>query len=283
MIELHGLTKRYGGTTVLHDVDLEVPEGSSVALWGHNGAGKTTIVKALLGLIRFEGMATIDGHDCTTDGVAVRSLVGHVPQELSFHEHLTVAETLAFSGALRGVQPERLEEITDLVHLTDEHSKPTGALSGGMRQRLAIAIALLADPPVLLLDEPTSNLDARSREQMVGLLQDLRSRSTILLTTHHAGEVGLLADEVVYLEGGRVRFSCPPSELDRRVGVPSRLHLTLSPDGIEPALGALADRGIAARRNGTGVIVEAHGEGRGLALGAVIGAGIPVKDVEVWR
>ncbi|UCG40153.1 MAG: ABC transporter ATP-binding protein [Acidimicrobiia bacterium] len=283
MIRLQGLTKYYGANAALRDVDLDVAEGTSVALWGHNGAGKTTVIRALLGLVRYEGTATVDGHDCTSDGVSVRSLIGHVPQELTFHEHLTVAETVDFSRSLRQVDATRAMEVLEVVGLHEELKKPTGALSGGMRQRLAIALALLADPPVLLLDEPTSNLDAHAREQMVHLLQSLRERCTLLLTTHHAGEVGLLADEVVYLEDGEVRFTCAPSELDARVGVPSRLHLTLDTAFVDPALAALTSSGIAARRNGTGVIVEAHGAARGRALSVVIGAGIDIDDVEVWR
>ena len=283
MIRLEGLTKYYGSRPALRDIHLEVLEGTSVALWGHNGAGKTTVIRALLGLIRYEGTATVGGHDCTSDGVSVRSLVGHVPQELTFHEHLTVAETVEFSRSLRQVDAARAREILEVVGLHDELGKPTGALSGGMRQRLAIGLALLADPPVLLLDEPTSNLDARAREQMVHLLQSLRGRCTLLLTTHHPGEVGLLADEVVYLEDGEMRFTCAPSELDARVGVESRMHLTLGKAVVDSALEALAASGIAARRNGTGVIVEADGGARGRALGVVIGAGIDIDDVEVWR
>jgi ABC-type multidrug transport system ATPase subunit len=201
--------------------------------------------------------------------VAARSLIGHVPQELTFHEHLTVAEIVDFSRSLRGIEATRAMEALELVGLDGELDKQTGALSGGMRQRLAIAIALLPDPPVLLLDEPTSNLDAHAREQMVHLLQSLRERCTMLLTTHHAGEVGLLADDVVYLEEGEVKFTCAPSELDA--------------PHIAAALDVLAASGIAARRNGTGVIVEADGPDRGRALGAVIGAGIDIEDVEVWR
>lgn len=283
MITLKGLTKRYGTQTVLRDIDLDIPSGASVALWGHNGAGKTTIIRALLGLIRYEGTATVGGYDCTTDGIDARSLIGHVPQELTFHEHLTVAEIVDFSRSLRGVDESRALEALTLVGLEGELAKLVGALSGGMRQRLAIAIALLSKPPVLLLDEPTSNLDARAREQMVHLLQSLRQECTMLLTTHHAGEVGLLADEVVYLEEGEVRFSCTPSELDQRVGVASRLHLTLGAQRIDAALEALDGSGITARRNGTGVIVEADGSDRGRALHAVIAAGIEVEDVEVWR
>lgn len=284
MITATSLTKRYGRQLALDDVSIEIPEGDAVALWGHNGAGKTTVVRAILGLIHYEGAVNVGGHDAAADGVAARRLIGHVPQELSFHDELTVAETMEFSCALKGVGAARAHDVLGQVGLDRELGKRVGALSGGMKQRLAIGLALLANPPILLLDEPTSNLDAATREQMVHVLQDLKSeRRTLVLTSHNLGEVGLLADRVITLEHGKVVLECTPGELDVKLGISTWLHVTLEPSMIAPAIETILGIGMNARGNGTGILVEALAQEKGRALAALARAGIEVHDFEVWR
>ena len=284
MISITHLTKQYGEQLALDDVSIEIPSGDAVALWGHNGAGKTTIVRSILGLIHFQGEITVDGHDAATDGIAARHLIGHVPQELSFHDELTVAETMEFSCAIKGVDTSRAKEVLAQVGLDNELGKRVGALSGGMKQRLAIGLALLANPPILLLDEPTSNLDAATREQMVHVLQDLKSeKRTLVLTSHNLGEVGLLADRVITLEHGKVVLECSPGELDVRLGISTWLHVTLEPSMIAPAIETILGIGMKARSNGTGILVEALAQEKGRALAALSRAGIEVQDFEVWR
>lgn len=284
MISISQLSKRYGTQLVLDEVSLEIAPGDAVALWGHNGAGKTTIVRSILGLIHYDGTITVGGHDAATDGIATRHLIGHVPQELSFHDELTVAETMEFSCALKGVTVSRAKEVLAQVGLEAELGKRVGALSGGMKQRLAIGLALLSNPPILLLDEPTSNLDAATREQMVHVLQDLKSESrTLVLTSHNLGEVGLLADRVITLEHGRVVLECSPGELDVKLGISTWLHVTVEPSLIDKALEAVVGIGMKARSNGTGILVEALAQEKGRALAALTRAGIDVRDFEVWR
>lgn len=284
MITATSLTKRYGRQLALDDVSIEIPEGDAVALWGHNGAGKTTVVRAILGLIHYEGVVTVGGHDAADDGVAARRLIGHVPQELSFHDELTVAETMEFSCALKGVGAARAHDVLGQVGLDRELGKRVGALSGGMKQRLAIGLALLSNPPVLLLDEPTSNLDAATREQMVHVLQGLKAENrTLVLTSHNLGEVGLLADRVITLEHGKVVLECSPGELDAKLGISAWLHVTLDPTRIDDAVAAVVGIGMTARSNGTGILVETLAKDKGRALTAITEAGITVRDFEVWR
>lgn len=284
MISISQLSKRYGTQLVLDDVSIEVAPGDAVALWGHNGAGKTTIVRSILGLIHYDGTITVGGNDAATDGIAARHLIGHVPQELSFHDELTVAETMEFSCALKGVAVSRAKEVLAQVGLKAELGKRVGALSGGMKQRLAIGLALLSDPPILLLDEPTSNLDAATREQMVHVLQDLKSANrTLVLTSHNLGEVGLLADRVITLEHGKAVLECSPGELDVKLGISTWLHVTVDPSLIDKALESVAGIGMKARSNGTGILIETLAQEKGRALAALTRAGIDVRDFEVWR
>jgi ABC-type multidrug transport system ATPase subunit len=284
MIGIKDLTKRYSGTPVLQDVSLQIERGESVALWGPNGAGKTTIVLCLLGFLHFDGGVTVEGLDVRTDGKKVRSLVGYVPQQPGFYDDLSVVETLGFSAELRSIGPERIEQVLEMVDLADNRTKPVGALSGGLRQRLALAVALLPDPPVLLLDEPTSNLDAAARQATVNLLEELRGGDRIMIvTSHHLEEVSMLVDRVVVLDSGRVIDECAPAELSERLGLRSWLHVLLSPDDVPPAMAVLAEHGFNAHLNGRGVLIDVAADDKASAVSALTAAGINVRDLEVWR
>lgn len=284
MIHVEGLTKRYRDVAVVDGVSFAVALGESVALWGHNGAGKTTIVRCLFGLVSYEGTATVGGHDATREGKAARRLMGHVPQELSFYDDLGVFETLDFSARVRGVGKARIDEVLDTVSLAGERRKLVGSLSGGMKQRLAIGLALLADPPVLVLDEPTSNLDAASREAMVGLLESLRgSQRSLLLTSHHIEEVGLLADRVITLESGHAVLECAPDELAERLGLRSWLHLLIDDVSPTEVVSVLRAGGFNAWPNSRGVLVDVSAQEKARALDALAASGIAVRDFEVWR
>jgi len=278
------LTKVYGKVRALDEVSISVAEGEVVALWGHNGAGKTTVIRCLLDLVSYSGVARIGGRDATAEGKEARRLVGYVPQELSFFDDLGVRETLAFSAGLRRVPTDRIDVVLDRVGLVAESGKLVGALSGGMKQRLAIALALLPDPPVFLLDEPTSNLDAASRESVLELLHDLKTpRRSMLLTSHHLEEVGILADRAVIMEHGRVVLEAPPSELAERLGIRSWLHVVVDPNDVDRALDELSAAGFDASRNARGVLVEVPALQKTRALDVIAHAGIPARDFEVWR
>jgi nitrous oxidase accessory protein len=215
MITVKNLTKRYpqpgrawwsdATVTAVDDVSFHLGRGEALALWGINGAGKTTILKCLLGLLDCEGELHLDGHDLRRDGRRARHFLGYVPQELAFHADMSVAESCRFYAQLKSVSAERIPVVLGQVGLAAQMQKAVGALSGGMKQRLALALALLADPPVLLLDEPTSNLDADTRDEFIDLLVTLRQTGkSLLFTSHHAEEVERLADQVLILKDGRI-------------------------------------------------------------------------------
>lgn len=219
IISVTDLTRRFGHLTAVDHVSFDVKRGEAVALWGANGAGKTTALRCLLHLMPFTGQVTIAGLDVTKQGKAARRLVGFVPQELSFHDELTVAETLTFYARLKKIPAGA--DFTPLLarlELIDHIRKPIRALSGGLKQRLALALALLGDPPLLILDEPTSNLDLRAREEFVHFLKELRDEGkTLVFSSHRLEEVKALADRVLLLESGRLALAAPPHVVARRL------------------------------------------------------------------
>lgn len=284
MIRVDNITKRYGRTAVVTDFSMEIPPGEAVALWGPNGAGKTTVVRCLLGMLSFEGSITVGGLDVVRNGKAVRSGVGYVPQELSFYDDMTVVELLDFSASLRQIGPDRVDEVVDVVDLEGHGQKRVRELSGGLKQRLGLATALLPDPHILLLDEPTSNLDAATRESTVDMLHSLRNDDRILVvTSHHLEEVGMLVDRVVAMEDGQITVECPPAELAERLGLRAWLHIVPEAGPLGVAVDALRARGFDAHENAYGVLVEVSAQGKGQALNALQDAGIGVRDLEVWR
>lgn len=280
IIQVSGLTKRFGALTAVDDVSFDVHPGEAVALWGANGAGKTTALRCLLHLMPFAGSVTIAGKDVTKEGKAARYLVGFVPQELSFHDDLTVAQTLVFYARLKKVATgydftPLLERLELLPHV----QKRVRDLSGGLKQRLALALALLADPPILILDEPTSNLDIRAREDFLRFLHDLRdSGKTLVFSSHRLEEVLALADRVLLLEAGKLVLAAPPKNLEKELGRASTLHVILPTPAIEPALELLTAHGLPVSRNGHGVRIHVQPGGKAEALRVLHDAGFVVED-----
>jgi len=189
---------------ILDRVDFVVARGESVALVGPNGSGKTSVLRCLLGLVPFVGRATIDGHDVVRDPIGARSLVGYVPQKVAFGD-ARAGEVLTFVARLRGVRRDHVAGALRDVGLEDHAGERVRTFSGGMQQRLAIAVALLGDPPVLLLDEPSASLDEEGQSAFFDLVRRLRgSGHTLLLASHRNEEVSSLTDRTIRLDGGHV-------------------------------------------------------------------------------
>lgn len=283
IIQINDLTKKFGALTAVDHVTFTVKAGEAVALWGANGAGKTTVLRCLLHLMPFDGTITVGGMDVQKQGKEVRRLVGFVPQELSFHDDLTVAETLTFYARLKKVGAGYdFNPMLARLELAPHVQKPVRDLSGGLKQRLALALALLADPPILVLDEPTSNLDIRARDEFLEFLHDLNKEGkTLVFSSHRLEEVKVLADRVLLLEGGRLTLAAPPVELEQKLGRATTLHLALAPRTIDPALEALSKYGLPVSRNGRGVRVQVQPGAKGEALQVLHDAGIEVKDFTV--
>ncbi|HET9888115.1 MAG TPA: nitrous oxide reductase family maturation protein NosD [bacterium] len=214
LLTVNNLRKRFGRFVAVQDLSWEMRRGEAVALWGRNGAGKTTALKCILGLHRCEGRIFIAGNDAVHDGKKARAAIGYVPQELALPADMGTAEALAFYARLKKVSSDRVEEALREVEMLEHAKKKIGELSGGMKQRVALAVALLSDPPLLVLDEMTSNLDAAGRSEFIALLvRQKKLGKTILFTSHRSGEVAALADRVLILEQGRLVKESAPHEL----------------------------------------------------------------------
>lgn len=278
VLEVTGLRKRFGRHVVVENLSLEVARGGAVALWGTNGAGKTTIIKCILGLHPYRGTIRVGGIDARRSGPQARRLIGYVSQELSFYDDLTARESVRLFAQLKRVRTPRVDQVLERVGLAEHGGKRVGQLSGGMKQRLALAVALLADPPLLLLDEPTSNLDAAARRSFLELLADLkRAGKTLLFTTHRAEEVAALAERVLVLERGRVLRDGAPQALDAG----ARLRIPLGPEAREPACRLLAQAGFDVSRNGTALYVQVAAGRKAAPLALLAQAGIAVENFDL--
>ena len=240
-----GLGKRYGDLWALRDVDLDVPQGTVLGLLGHNGAGKTTAVRILTTLLRpTEGRATVAGHDVVADAAIVRTRFGLAGQQATVDGLLTARANLEMVGRLyhlpRAVVRARADELLERLSLAHAADRLVKTFSGGMRRRLDLAASLMATPPVLFLDEPTTGLDPRSRIELWNLLGELvRDGATLLLTTQYLEEADRLADDIVVLDGGRVAAQGSPAELKARIGG-ERLEVTVGgADELAAAAAAL--------------------------------------------
>lgn len=224
IIEASGLVKRYGEVVALDGLDLSVREGSIVALLGPNGAGKTTAVSILTTLIEpDEGSATVAGVDVLRDPAEVRKLIGLSGQYAAVDEHLTGFENLDMIGRLyrlgRRRSKTRARELLERFDLTDAADRPVKTYSGGMRRRLDLAGALVAESPVLFLDEPTTGLDLPSRQELWRIIRDLVKRgATLLLTTQYLEEADRLADDVLVIDHGKAIAQGTSDELKDLVG-----------------------------------------------------------------
>jgi ABC-type multidrug transport system ATPase subunit len=281
-ISVSGLVKRFGKVTAVDDVSFEVRPGETVALWGPNGAGKTTILRCLLGLLPCRGTARILGRTCGPRGRASRGQLGYVPQEVRLHADQSVRDTVRFYARLRRVAPERVEALLRDWGLEDIRRRAVSQLSGGMKQKLALVVALLSDPPVLLLDEPTSNLDARTRKEFGELLERLKAAGkTLLFCTHRPSEVWKLADRVIVLERGRKVAEGTPDRIREHLLVPAQLGLIVADGQGGAAAERLRDGGFDVQATGSRLWVEAPAGRKVEALELLGRAGVRILDFDL--
>ncbi len=231
VITVKGLKKSYGKNEVLKGVNFSVQRGTMLALLGPNGAGKTTTVRILSTLLKADaGTVTIEGYDALTEQQKVRSVIGLTGQSAAVDEMLTGRENLTMMGRLYRLTKQsavaRAEELLRDFDLVDAADRPLKTYSGGMRRRLDLAVSLIATPPVIFLDEPTTGLDPRSRQAMWTIIKQLLADgTTILLTTQYLEEADQLADNIVVIDGGKVIAEGSAQELKAKLGK-DRLVLT---------------------------------------------------------
>jgi ABC-type multidrug transport system ATPase subunit len=248
ILRVAGLRKRYGRAQILQDVTFDVSAGSVVALLGANGAGKTTTLKCILGVIPFDGAVEVAGIPVQRRGKDARRRIGYVPQSPALSEGDTCDQALTFFAEIKGAPKSRVPELLELVNLAPQHATKIGHLSGGMRQRLALAAALLADPPLLLLDEPAASLDIESRRDLQQLVARLRDEGkTVILSTHFLDHLDEVADRALILHEGRLTFDGSLDELARRVRS-NRYVVNLNGNAPATFLQALSSAGIGPER-----------------------------------
>lgn len=236
MIEVQDLTKQYAGRVAVDGISFFVRRGEIVGFLGPNGAGKSTTMRILSGYMPpTSGSALVAGHDVFRDSIEVRKNVGYMPENAPLYADLRVKEYLHFRGELKGLRGHQLRqrtgEVMDMCGITDVRRRLIGNLSKGYRQRVALADALIAKPPLLILDEPTNGLDPTQIRHVREMLFGLRDQQTVLLSTHILSEVEQVCDRVIMIHHGRIRACDTPRNLSRELRAAATVHLELQGNG----------------------------------------------------
>lgn len=229
-VELTNVTKQFGGQRAVDEMDLVLKAGESVGLAGHNGAGKSTLMKLILGLITpTSGEVRLLGETAGSKaGAAVRAQIGYLPETVALHPSLTGLETLAFYAKLKKQPLGKNQELLERVGISQAAKRRVGTYSKGMRQRLALAQALLGEPKVLLFDEPTTGLDPASRQMFYEVVRELNGKgATVLLSTHALAELDGHADRVVVMKNGVKVADGSMDELHVQSGLPLTVNVRL--------------------------------------------------------
>jgi ABC-2 type transport system ATP-binding protein len=265
MIEVQDLTKYYGPQLAVSRLDFQVAAGEIVGFLGPNGAGKTTTLKILAGFLApSAGTARINRHDCVTDSLAVRRSLGYLPENVAIYPDLTVTQFLRFAARAKGVEAKaetgEVDRVMAACGLEEVRGKLVAALSKGFRQRLGLAQALMNQPPLLILDEPTIGLDPSQIVEIRQLIKDLEGAHTVMLSSHILPEVSQLCHRVIIINRGQIVASDTPDNLSRQMGHGSRVFLTVTgpADQVEAALKAVAGVSLVLDQGQGKYLVEAN-------------------------
>ena len=290
IVSVQALNKTYkGGFEALKAANLDIEEGEILALLGPNGAGKTTLISAVCGIVTpTGGRITVGGHDVVRDYRKARAMIGLVPQELTLDSFATVFDTVSFSRGLFGKTRDdaHIEKILRQLSLWDKKDTMVIALSGGMKRRVLIAKALVHEPRVLFLDEPTAGVDVELRRDMWEIVEALRANGvTIILTTHYIEEAEAIADRVAVINGGEILLVEEKSALMARMGQKVlRIDLT---EPLEAVPGGLSDYDLRLDESGMSLIYtyDTRGEGTGITrlLQALSAEGLGLRDIQTTQ
>ena len=280
MLEVRNLTKEFGAFTAVEDVSFQVKTGETFALLGPNGSGKTTTLKCGVGLVApTSGQVLINGIDVEKGGRRIKSLFSYLPQRVAFSENLTAREILQFYCRLRKLPTERVAKALERTNFNGFADQLVSRFSGGMVQRLGIAVAFLPDAPLLMLDEPTLSLDPEGAIQLKNLISSLkRGGSTIVFSSHVLSDVDQIADRVAILVGGRLVAVESVEALRQARGSRSRLRLTLANPQLSFSAAALAAGATEARLEDRVLVVSSKPEVRLSVVRAIESAGAIVES-----
>ncbi|HET6326872.1 MAG TPA: ABC transporter ATP-binding protein [Planctomycetaceae bacterium] len=230
LVEITGLVKRYGDFTAVDSLTLSIPRGCIFALLGPNGAGKTTTIKLLMGMLQATaGTLRVDGLDAFTDSVAVKEHVGYLPDEPAFYDFMRGSEIIRFAGEMHGIPrnviQERGTKLAERLHLADALGEFAENYSRGMKKKLGLICALLHEPELLILDEPTNGLDPQGTLELHGLMREsLALGRTVIFSTHLLDQAEKLCDRVAVVNHGKIAAEGTLAELRQRFGVDSSLE-----------------------------------------------------------
>ncbi len=284
MIKIDNVTKRYGKLVALDHVSLDVQKGTHLLILGPNGAGKTTLIKCILNLASFDGRIMVNGFDAKRESTGVKRMVGYVPQNYAFYDNLSIQEHARMSSRLKRVNAIQARENLEMVDLWRVRNRKIRTLSDGMRQRLGIALALIGGAPILILDEPTSNIDLRGQIEFQDLLlRLLREGKTIITTTHLTG-LGELASEVLVLDKGKRIAYGKPSALLGRVNVADTLYLRVDSsreNEISALIRSEVDSQVVAKGNWLTASIPSNSKMN--VLRSLLGSGIKIDDLIIER
>ncbi len=246
-VDVDNITKKYGKFKALEDTTFKAEAGKIYAVLGPNGAGKTTMFRCMLGLLNFEGSIKIAGKDVRRHGKWVRGNIGYLPQHSAPYDDLSVEENLKFYAGLKGIPKERVKETLKEIKLVRFRDRKAMALSGGMKQRLMMGISQLSDPPILILDEPTANLDVQGQLRFRELLSDLLGRQKcIIISTHllrEAHEIRLFHGNVLVINRGKVVGSGLVDDFMKKADLRDHLFIDVGDNDPESMLQTIKKSG----------------------------------------
>ena len=247
MIKVENLTKRFGRHTAVDQASFQVDEGEVVGFLGPNGAGKTTTIRMLTGFLPpTQGRASVAGFDVFQESLEVRKRIGYLPENVPLYRDMRVREFLRFRAQIKGLRGKelrtRIDDVVDRCGLGGVRQKMIKTLSKGFRQRVGLADALVHAPPLLILDEPTNGLDPNQIRAIRRLIRQLGKNRTILLSTHILGEVQMLCDKIIIIDGGRIRAAETPAALVQNMRAAGRIALEVRGEasGVSQAIADLA-------------------------------------------
>jgi ABC-type multidrug transport system ATPase subunit len=279
LVSVVGLKKSFGSTQALNGISFEIEEGSRMLLLGQNGAGKSTIIKCIMGLLNYEGDIWFEGQDVRKNGVKIREKIGYVPQSFDFFEKLTVKENGELIARFKHCPRSQVEENLKLLKIWEERGKRVGALSIGTRQRMAIAMGLLGDPKLLIFDEPLSSVDLRGRSEFTELVQSVsRTGKGVLVATHLPG-LSELADQTIILARGEVVAKGSPRELMQKINAKDRLRIKVSDESKEAVIGILSREHYDVTEDGSWVSTYVEPAAKMRLLDALSRSGSTIDDI----
>ena len=222
MIDVDSVSKSFGRIRALDNLSFSVREGELMGIIGHNGAGKTTAIRIIAGILHPDsGTVHVGGYDVTRDPLRVKAMIGYLPEEPNLYERFRAADLLRYFGELYGVPrdvlDDRIDELLELVGMSERAEDPINTFSKGMRQRIGIARALIHDPPIIIFDEPTMGLDPATAFSIREFIRELKGSRTMILCTHYMEEADYLCDRVAIINRGRILDIGTPDELKSRV------------------------------------------------------------------